>query len=646
MALWAYFTYRLKEEAVCFVGVKKPSQIFVPLGQAGAASSASVPLLEGQTYKEVVQGIAFSGKVASRLKQEGLRLDAGDVSARLQVDFKDPDLIKLRGLAKDPSVALRVANAACRTLVDLNQKDLRIELQEQVKSVSALLQDAAQKLEETNADLRAYMKRQGLLNVDFNSGSSDLFRVLEVLSQQEQAKATAEANLRAAGEQLKELQVQEGARVSMYEFPVDDPTVTNLRIQIEAFRLKLWDAQKQFTDAHPIVKDLRAQLEVLQKELDDRIRQGRVQQAFRPSLEHELAIRQKTIETRQEISKYRAEIAARSRVIAQQRRSLGVVPDQRAELERLKLAVAAAQDRYQALGRKLDDTRVSLDSVQGTLSITQLATAIELPNTRRRILITVVLLISLPLGMGLLLDYLDPTNRNPLAFGRQVGLRCLAVVPKARRIGSPRLRVNGASRRESEALHILRSAIRVAAGDLRSRRIAVVGPRRGVGRSTVLVHLARELAEDQTRVVMVDADLRSASLGRMLRVKSQGGLLEVLMGERTLPEVLHRAPFHAQLLPAVAEDRRLPPNADLLFRQPQFERTLYELSAQGDFILFDTAPLLEYADTLELLQHMDGVILVAEARSNVEDVQRCVELLEHFEVKRLGVVLNKVPKGV
>jgi Mrp family chromosome partitioning ATPase len=73
---------------------------------------------------------------------------------------------------------------------------------------------------------------------------------------------------------------------------------------------------------------------------------------------------------------------------------------------------------------------------------------------------------------------------------------------------------------------------------------------------------------------------------------------------------------------------------------------LYELSAQGDFILFDTAPLLEYADTLELLQHMDGVILVAEARSNVEDVQRCVELLEHFEVKRLGVVLNKVPKGV
>ncbi|HWT78156.1 MAG TPA: AAA family ATPase, partial [Candidatus Methylomirabilis sp.] len=643
MALWAFYEFRVKEEGVCFVGAKKPSQMFLAVGQAGSTGGASVPLLEGQNYRELVTSAGFAAKVAARFNPGQPHLGPGDIAARLRADFKEPDLIKVRGVDKDPAIAVRVANAACETLVDLNKRDLRNELEAQIKSEQSLLADAGKEVVKSNEVLRTYMRGQGLLNMDFNSGSSDLFRALEVISQQEVARASAEASLRVAKDRLNELQVQQGAPLNTLSFPVEDPAVATLRSQLEHVRTKLWDAQRQFTDAHPVVKDLKAQIERLKQELDNQIRTGRAAREFRPSPEYEMAIGRKIVETKQEILRQEANIAARSHVIAEHRRALGTVPGQRAEVERLKFAVTAAQDRYQTLLRKLDETRVSLDSIQGTLSIIQVASAPESPDTFRWVLIAPLLLIGLPLGVGLLVDFLDDTVRNPVALGRRVGLSCLALVPKARQIRSTSTLANGSSGDGLEAFQILRSGLRYALGDLGPRRIAVVGPRQGVGRSTVLLHLARELVNDRMRVIIVDADLRSKRMEPMLGSKNRGGLVEVLMGERTLDEVLCRTPFNALLLPAMAAGRRaVPPNAELIFRRRQLETILRDLSERADVVLFDTAAMLEFADTLELLPHMNGVILVADARSELADIQQCVDLLQTFEARSLGFVMNKV----
>ncbi len=645
LALWAYFTWRHKEEAICYVAVKKPSQMFVPAGPVGSASSASVPLLEGQTYKELVGGISFAAKVAERLGREGVRVGPGDISARLQVDFRDPDLLRMRGLDKDPAIAVKVANAACQALADLNRQELRVELKATVASVAKLMDEARGDLERAQGELGAKSRREGLLNVDYNSGSSELYRALEVMAQQELAQATEEAALRAARERLKELRVQQGTPVAVMSFPVEDPAVTTLRMQLETVRTKLWDARKHFTDAHPVVRDLGTQVGELQRELDGRVREGRVVRQFRPSPEHELAIRQKIVETNQEIISRQAAVAARSRMIQEQRRALGVVPGQRSEVDRLKLAVASADERYRALSRRLDDTRVALDAVQGTLSVAQAATAIEIPDMRRRVLMAVALLLGLPLAIGLLLDYMDTTLHIPAALGRQVGLSCLATLPKTRRLRSAKalLSLPGPP---VEAVQVLRSGLRVAAIDFTPRKIALVGSQHGVGRSTIVLHLARTLVQEGKRVLVVDADFRSStSLARRLQMKPQGGLMEVVTGKRSLAEVLMRTPFGARLLPAKAAKLAVPLNTEELFRSSGFSRLLEELGAQADVILFDTPPIIEYADTLELLPHLDGVIFVLDGRENVTDFERSVDLVRASGVRSLGVVFNKFRNG-
>jgi Mrp family chromosome partitioning ATPase len=177
--------------------------------------------------------------------------------------------------------------------------------------------------------------------------------------------------------------------------------------------------------------------------------------------------------------------------------------------------------------------------------------------------------------------------------------------------------------------------------------VGIVGVRRGEGRSTLVLHLARVLADDGRQVMVVDADLRSPSLGRMLRAESPGGLVEVLTGEAKVDDVLQRdTPVNAMLLTAAANGEPLPPNTEVLFRGPRCEGLMEELSRLADIVLFDTAPLLDYPDTLELLPHLDAVIFVTQAGSaSEEDVQQGLDLIRATEPEKLlGVVLNKVTK--
>src|SRR5262249_39744853 len=153
----------------------------------------------------------------------------------------------------------------------------------------------------------------------------------------------------------RELNQATSAPVDSLTLPLEDPAIAGLREQIETVRVKLWDARKNYTSEHPTVKDLQGHLSRLQQELDERLQEARNRKQTALSTEFAQAIRRKSVETNQEIGTHQAQVAAWTRLIDQQRRALGVVPGQRAELERRKLNLTFAEDRYKTLSKKLDE---------------------------------------------------------------------------------------------------------------------------------------------------------------------------------------------------------------------------------------------------------------------------------------------------
>jgi protein-tyrosine kinase len=209
-------------------------------------------------------------------------------------------------------------------------------------------------------------------------------------------------------------------------------------------------------------------------------------------------------------------------------------------------------------------------------------------------------------------------------------------VPK----GSPLLPFDGRDSRASEHYRIIRTKILQDARKLSV--LAVTSPQIADGKSVSAVNIAAALAlRDGNSVLLVDADLRRASLHPQLDLPASPGLAEVLSGECSFEQAVIRVD---QVTPSFyfLPAGRTSQNPTELFGGKRWLAQWAELRREFEFIVIDTPPIGVVAD-YELLQAIsDGVILVI--RPDHTNRRRCLEALQSIPKERLvGVVANCVP---
>lgn len=144
--------------------------------------------------------------------------------------------------------------------------------------------------------------------------------------------------------------------------------------------------------------------------------------------------------------------------------------------------------------------------------------------------------------------------------------------------------------------------------------------------------------EFHRRVVAIDADLRDASLHKLLGIPDRPGLSDVLLGTVTLEQALVSLPdLNLTVLPAGSPAGQ----PTELLGSAEMRRVVDTLHAQFDRIVIDTPPAAPLADVQVLTPLVDGVVLVVRAgRTPRPAIDRA---LEEFEPGRLlGIVLNDV----
>ncbi|WP_432511974.1 Wzz/FepE/Etk N-terminal domain-containing protein [Kineococcus sp. SYSU DK001] len=192
----------------------------------------------------------------------------------------------------------------------------------------------------------------------------------------------------------------------------------------------------------------------------------------------------------------------------------------------------------------------------------------------------------------------------------------------------------------TEAVRRLRATVRSLAGD-GSRRLLVV-PAAGRHQPDLALELARALADHETRVLLVEADLRSPSLARTLGLGPGPGLADVLLDAVPAGAAVRRvATPGPSVLPAGTRRHDLAPGADELVGSAALQRVLDELQASFDLVLLTAPPVLAAADAAALASGVDGVAVVAQVpattRRHLADALRDLELVR---ARVLGVVLD------
>jgi capsular exopolysaccharide synthesis family protein len=170
------------------------------------------------------------------------------------------------------------------------------------------------------------------------------------------------------------------------------------------------------------------------------------------------------------------------------------------------------------------------------------------------------------------------------------------------------------------------------------RALAVTSTIKGEGKSVTAANLALALVElPDTRVLIVDADLRAPVQADLFAIPREPGLADLMLDFAPLDKVIARTPIPGlSVLPAGKPVR----NPSELLGSSRMGDLVSALKAEYNYILFDSPPSLPFADAAVLGHRLDGILFVVRMEKTPRNqVTRALELLRNAGCNVLGSFL-------
>ena len=434
------------------------------------------------------------------------------------------------------------------------------------------------------------------------------------------------------------------------------------------------------TLSNPIITQLRTKyLEIVSREADWSARYGRNHLAV-VNLRRQIAdIRASMLDELRRIAEtYKSEYEiAKQRQAALERSLDGAVTKSRATDGALATLheLDSAAEQY----RTLYDTflRRYVESVQQQqsfpfaearlISSASKAETKKKPNIIKVLLLAAVGGVGLGVGCGVMREMMDRVFRTSRQAEEALQVDCVSVLPllkgtaQAKKLlfnqeltnsVGPRTIVRGANSSVlwtavdspfSSYADAIRS-IKLSA-DWNARSSRVIGFTSSVqneGKSTVAASFALHAAQTGARVIIIDCDLRSTSLSRMLAPSAAFGIMDVIGGGVPLEDAIWKEPStNLSLLPAVLTSALLHSNETL--GSEAMKELINRLRRVYDYIVVDLPPLIPLVDARATSQFVDFYMFIIEwGRTNVGVVEKSLAGARAVYEKLHGIVLNKV----
>ncbi len=259
--------------------------------------------------------------------------------------------------------------------------------------------------------------------------------------------------------------------------------------------------------------------------------------------------------------------------------------------------------------------------------------------------------LGLGVGLALLLEILDKRIHTRDDVKKHLKLPLLGTIPKVKfdeyelqdsektkSISSQIVTHDYSPTPVGEAYRALRTSLlfNKDMGKIKTLIIGSASP--GEGKSFTAANLAITMAQQKSKTLLIDADLRRGVLHNTFNVPKKPGLTNYLTGAVSLDDILNET--YVPNLSLISCGAMIPNPSELLGSK-SMQRFVEGISKRFDFVIFDTPPLYAASDAVILGSLVDGVaILVRSGITNRERVQRKMELFRNVKIRTLGVILN------
>jgi succinoglycan biosynthesis transport protein ExoP len=258
------------------------------------------------------------------------------------------------------------------------------------------------------------------------------------------------------------------------------------------------------------------------------------------------------------------------------------------------------------------------------------------PNKPLDIGLGVVFGLVVGIGLAFFIEYLDTSVKTIDDVERTLQSPVLGVIPQNMGL----ILEEGAESPHAEAYRVLRTNIMFSRKDDKLNTIVVVSAGAGEGKSTTAFNLATIFAQNGSRVLVVDSDLRRPTLHKMVNVTNSIGLTNYLLKQNSLDEVIQTTKVPTLHLMASG---KLPSSSLGILSSSQMKDLISELKQRYDFVFFDSPPIMGVSDASILASEVDMTLQVIQYRRYPQPMNvRAKQMIEKVGGNLVGIVLNNI----
>ena len=203
-------------------------------------------------------------------------------------------------------------------------------------------------------------------------------------------------------------------------------------------------------------------------------------------------------------------------------------------------------------------------------------------------------------------------------------------------------------RDDLEAYKQLRTNIEFSSIDKDIQVLVVTSSDSAEAKSTTAYNLAKVMAAQKNRVLLIDCDLRIPDIHKNLKLSNRNGLTNALINNdldaTTLSKYVqtHKVPNGINDLFILTAGSTIPNPLEVLSSK-RFKELISVLRLHFNFIVIDAPPVLPVADSIPISLNADGVLFcVASNQTHRERALAAITQLRRSKVNVIGTVLTMI----
>jgi succinoglycan biosynthesis transport protein ExoP len=533
--------------------------------------------------------------------------------------------------ASDPALAADVANAIANSYID-HTYNTRARASSRLSSfMEGQMGELKAKMDRSKTALAEFQRELNVINPEERSSILSA-RLLELNSEYTKAQADR------VGKEAAQVSMKKGS-LAAAQVSAQGDALVKLSERLNALREVFASVKAVYGINHPEYQKAATQLAEVTRQFEDtknNIAQ-RIEVDYQQAADREQMLRDSVTEIKAEMDRLGS-------------RSL--------DYEELKHEAESDSKLYEEMVRKIREATLNAGFRGDAVRIADVARPAARPVTPNKPLNLSLALLGSTLFVVSFVFFSEVLNariHNPDQVQQSLNTRVVATLPNVGNL--PEALYNqarppwslsnivraGASEDEligyEESIRRLRNSIFLTGAGKPIRTLMVTSGLPGEGKSTTAVHLAISLANQRTRTLLIDADLRNPTLHARFALGDGPGLANVLAGTSAMRDVICPIPEtpNLQVLRAGQASSRA---SDLV--GPAIRDQLNEVAADYDLIIVDAPPLLAFAESLQIASAVDAVLVVTRAGStSLGTVSSVLTSLSELQANVVGVVLNR-----